>query len=68
MIPAWGLTGASHPNGTPAFADEKNEHGMSDLARQCVAGLCKHHEALTALCAPTVNSYRRVGNARRAEG
>ena len=47
-------------NGNPALADTSDEHGMSDLARQCVAGLIKHHKALTALCAPTVNAYRRL--------
>jgi len=47
-------------NGAPAFADDGDAHGMSDLAKQCVAGLVTHHQALTALCAPTVNAYRRL--------
>lgn len=47
-------------DGNPALADESDEHGMSDLARQCVAGLVTHHNALTALCAPNINSYRRL--------
>jgi len=46
--------------GNPGFADETDEHGMSDLARQSVAGLIDHHLALTAVLAPTVNSYRRL--------
>lgn len=44
----------------PALADPSDEHGMSDLARQCVAGLVQHHQALTAILAPTVNAYRRL--------
>ena len=47
-------------DGNPALADDSDGHGMSDLARQCVAGLTKHHQALTALCAPTINAYRRL--------
>ncbi len=47
-------------DGNPALADESDDHGMSELARQCVAGLVTHHNALTALCAPNVNSYRRL--------
>ena len=47
-------------DGNPALADDSDEHDMSDLARQCVAGLIKHHQALTALCAPTINAYRRL--------
>ncbi len=44
----------------PALADPTNEHGMSELALQCVAGLVEHHQALTAIVAPTVNAYRRL--------
>jgi len=47
-------------DGQPALADDGDEFGMSDLARQCVAGLIRHHKGLTALCAPTVNAYRRL--------
>lgn len=46
--------------GKPALLDENAEHSMSELATQCVAGLITHHCALTALCAPTVNAYRRL--------
>ncbi len=47
-------------DGNPAFANEDSQHGMSDLAYKSVAGLVTHHQALTALCAPTVNAYRRL--------
>lgn len=43
-----------------ALVDDSTEDGLSELAGQCIAGLLDHHEALTALCAPTVNAYRRL--------
>ena len=46
--------------GGNAFADPSREDGLSDLARQCVAGLMHHHRSMSALLAPTVNSYRRL--------
>jgi glutamine synthetase len=36
------------------------EHPLSTLGRQFVAGVLAHAAALTALAAPTVNSYRRL--------
>ncbi len=47
-------------DGNNAFADPAAEGGISALARQCIGGLCQHHQALTAICAPTVNAYRRL--------
>lgn len=47
-------------DGNNALADEGAEDGLSAMARHAVGGLCKHHQALTALCAPTVNAYRRL--------
>ena len=41
--------------------DNSHEHQLSDTARHWIAGLVKHAGALTALCVPTVNCYRRVG-------
>jgi glutamine synthetase len=34
--------------------------GSSDVMRHYIAGLLKHAPALLAICAPTVNSYRRL--------
>src|SRR5262249_25691322 len=36
----------SRPDGRNAFDDPAADHGLADLARQCVAGLLDHHEAL----------------------
>ena len=44
----------------PTFADPKGEHGLSTLARQSMAGCLAHHEAMSAICAPTVNAYKRL--------
>ena len=50
----------SDEGGGNAINDPKGKDGLSDLARECVAGLIAHHEGMTALLAPTVNSYRRL--------
>jgi glutamine synthetase len=47
-------------DGGNAFDDPSGEDGLSTLARHCLAGVCAHHQAMTALCAPTVNAYRRL--------
>ncbi|MEY2754277.1 MAG: hypothetical protein RJB65_635 [Actinomycetota bacterium] len=47
-------------SGTNVFADPSERYGLSPLALNCVAGLVEHHEALAAIGAPTVNSYRRL--------
>jgi glutamine synthetase len=49
-----------------SFADEAGENPiapdgiLSDLAKQCMAGLIHHHEALAGVLATTVNSYDRL--------
>jgi glutamine synthetase len=48
------------PDGANLFDDPAGDHGLSDLARRCVAGLVEHHEALAGLLAPTVNAYKRL--------
>ena len=42
--------------------DSNQSDNLSDIARWWVAGLLKHAPALTALCCPTVNCYRRLGS------
>ncbi len=43
-----------------AFDDDKKEDGLSELTKNCIAGLLKHHQALAGLQAPIINSYRRL--------
>jgi glutamine synthetase len=47
-------------DGSNAFADVDGEHGLSAIALSAVAGLVEHHEAMSAICAPTVNAYKRL--------
>lgn len=44
------------------FPAGKHPHdaGISDTARHFMGGLLDHMKALTAVCAPTVNSYKRL--------
>lgn len=46
--------------GTNAFADDSDPDGLSELARQCIAGIINDHVSMTALVAPTVNAYKRL--------
>ncbi|MDN6733165.1 MAG: type I glutamate--ammonia ligase, partial [Tetragenococcus koreensis] len=43
-----------------AFYDENGEMELSKVAYQFLAGLIKHARAYTAICDPTVNSYKRL--------
>jgi len=47
-------------NGQNAFADGKNDYGLSELARQFVAGQLAHARSMCAILAPLVNSYKRL--------
>lgn len=47
-------------SGTNVINDPAAKDGISDLAKQCIAGLLAHHQALAAICAPTVNAYKRL--------
>ncbi|MBK4738642.1 type III glutamate--ammonia ligase [Noviherbaspirillum pedocola] len=52
------------------FEDKSDSRGLdlSRLAYQFMAGVLKHAPALTALCAPTVNSYKRLVVGRSLTG
>lgn len=50
----------SDAEGRNRIYDPDAEHSLSELGRQCIAGLVEHHQALTGLTAPTVNAYRRL--------
>jgi glutamine synthetase len=47
-------------NGDNAINDEAGANGLSLLALHSIGGLLEHHRALAGLCAPTVNSYKRL--------
>jgi len=46
--------------GANAFDDPHAEYGLSTLARQCLGGVIAHHEAMSAMSAPLINSYKRL--------
>lgn len=56
--------------GTNLFTDESDPKGMglSDLAYKFLGGLMDHAPALTALAAPSVNSYKRLVVGRSLSG
>jgi glutamine synthetase len=47
-------------HGQNALYDPSDPEGLSDLARSCMAGMLAHHEGTAAICAPTVNAYKRL--------
>ncbi len=49
-----------HKEGKNLFYDKKKEMGLSDECRYFIAGLMKHAQALTCICNPLVNSYKRL--------
>ena len=54
--------------GRAVFADPAGALGLSQTGRQFIAGLLHHADALCALCAPTVNSYKRLASSVSASG
>ena len=52
------------------FLDEKDKRGMglSKMGYHFLGGLLHHARALTAICAPTVNSYKRLVVGRALSG
>ena len=46
--------------GKNAFGDASSKDGLSKLAHHCIGGLIAHHEGMSAMCAPTVNAYKRL--------
>lgn len=49
----------ANPDGINQMHDGKGE--LSEVARQLIAGITKHANALTALTNPTVNAFKRLG-------
>ena len=52
----------------PSMGDNKRGSYLSETGLQFAAGLLHHADALAALCAPTVNSYKRLAVSRSASG
>ncbi|MGB5973670.1 MAG: type III glutamate--ammonia ligase, partial [Nodosilinea sp.] len=53
---------------TNVFADGADDGGLSPIGYNFLGGVMAHGKGLTALCAPTVNSYRRLGASSTASG
>jgi glutamine synthetase len=49
-----------HADGDNALADASTDDGLSSMCKGVIAGLVHHHAGMTALCAPTVNAYKRL--------
>ncbi|MBO8183668.1 MAG: type I glutamate--ammonia ligase [Archaeoglobus sp.] len=47
-------------SGEALFADPEDEYMLSQKARYYIGGLLEHAKALTALCCPSINSYKRL--------
>jgi glutamine synthetase len=46
--------------GTNAFSDPGDDHGLSKIAKQFIAGQLAHARGMCAVLAPLVNSYKRL--------
>ena len=67
IFPQPGYSAAMHFNlslldssGRNVFSDPEAPYKLSEVCRKWLAGILKHSSALTALCCPTVNCYRRL--------
>ncbi|MBZ0301709.1 MAG: glutamine synthetase family protein [Anaerolineae bacterium] len=52
--------------GRNAFSDPDNEYGLSEVGRFFLAGQLHHARAMSAVLAPLVNSYKRLGTSFEA--
>lgn len=55
-------------NNLPIFKDNHLPLDLSEKGMQFAAGLLHHADALAAICAPTVNSYKRLRVSESASG
>lgn len=54
--------------GNNVMASRSGAMGLGATGQQFVAGLLRHADAVCALCAPTVNSYKRLAVSQSASG
>lgn len=54
--------------GVSVFSDGSGSLGLSGVGHAFAAGLLAHADALAAICAPTVNSYKRLASSASASG
>ena len=54
--------------GQAVMADTNDSLGLSSMGHQFAAGLLHHADALAALCAPTINSYKRLASSASLSG
>jgi glutamine synthetase len=47
-------------DGSNAFHEPNSPDGLALIAKQCIAGMLEHHEAIAAFAAPHVNAYKRL--------
>jgi glutamine synthetase len=47
-------------SGKNAFVDHSDEYGLSEIAKQFIAGQLAHARGMCAILAPLVNSYKRL--------
>jgi glutamine synthetase len=55
-------------SGNAIFSDAQGSLGLSAAGHSFAAGLLHHADALSAICAPTVNSYKRLASSDSASG
>ncbi|MBE9182224.1 type III glutamate--ammonia ligase [Oculatella sp. LEGE 06141] len=55
-------------NGDNVFADPTGELGLSTLGYEFLAGVLAHARGLSAICTPTVTSYKRLGASTSVSG
>jgi glutamine synthetase len=60
--------GPAQDKGHAVMADPNGPMGLSVTGLHFAAGLLAHGDALAALCAPTVNSYKRLAVSESASG
>lgn len=55
-------------DGENAFLDKLDEMGLSSLAYKFMGGVLAHAKGLSALCSPTVTSFKRLGASTTTSG